>query len=473
MEGIVHPWLPNSSGKVIEKMLKTVGVENIEELFSDIPESVRLKLEDWLRLDIGFGRPLSEIEVRRIAEERLSKNRVFRTPPFMGGGVYPHYVPPVVRYIISRGEFLTAYTPYQPEISQGLMQAIFEYQSLIAELLDMDVVNASMYDWASALAEAILMAIRVKKGRRKVVIPANVNPFHKKVAETYAKPHDIIFVEVPFNRYTGEVNVEQVKNEVDNNTAAVYVQYPNFFGIVESNVKEIFEIAHEKDALAIAGVYPISLGILKPPGELGADIAVGDGQSLGLGLNYGGPYLGIFAVRDDMSLIRQMPGRLIGLTTTLSGDDKAFAMVLQTREQHIRREKATSNICTNEALMAIASAVYLSLLGSEGLRKLAEINYYNAHYAQKKLSEIGVNTRVFSSDFFNEFPVSFDPLGIKYERVHEGLLEKGIHGGLYIGNLFRELGETALFAFTEMHTKQDIDLLAESIASIVRGAGRW
>ena len=463
-----QPWISTLNGKDVEKMLKTIGVKSVEELFADIPETYRMKLEDWLRLDIGFGRPLSEVELKRLMDEKLSKNTALRTPPFMGGGVYPHYVPPVVKYIISRGEFLTAYTPYQAEISQGLMQAIFEYQSLMAELLEMDVVNASMYDWGSALAEAVLMVSRVNKGRSKFLIPKNVNPFHKRVVEAYTRPHGIKLVEVEYDRATGEVDLEDVKNKLDGETAGVYVQYPNFFGVIESGVKEVFELAHERGALAVAGVYPVALGLLKPPGELGADIAVGEGQSLGLGMNYGGPHLGIFAVRYDMRLIRQMPGRLIGLTTTKDGSERAFSMVLQTREQHIRREKATSNICTNEALMAIAAAVFMSLLGGKGLRRLAEINYYNAHYAQMKLSEIGLNTRVFKSDFFNEFPISFNGVGVRYKEVHEGLLAKRIHGGLYIGDYYPELGETALFAFTEVHSKDDIDLLAGTLSELLR-----
>ena len=466
-----HPWISTSDEESIEKMLRVIGVKNVEELFSDIPDKIRLRLEDWLKLDIGFGRPLSEIEVRRLAEERLRRNIVFNPPPFMGGGVYPHYVPPLVKYIISRGEFLTAYTPYQAEISQGLMQAIFEYQSLIAELLDMDVVNASMYDWASALAEAVLMAVRVNKGRTRFLLPATMNPIHKKVVEAYARPHGIKLVEVGYDRESGWLDLEDLKAKIDENTAGVYIQYPNFFGVIEGGVKEAFELAHDKGALAVAGVYPISLGLLKPPGELGADIAVGEGQSLGLGLNYGGPYLGIFAVKYDMRLVRQMPGRIIGLTTTKDGGERAFSMILQTREQHIRREKATSNICTNEALMALAAAVYLALLGGEGLKRLAEINYYHAHYAQLKLEEIGLNTKVFKGDFFNEFPVSFNEVKIEYRRVHEALLEKGLHGGLYIGGYYPELGETALYAFTEMHSVGDIDKLADSLSEILRRLG--
>ncbi len=441
-------------------MLKVIGIKSIEELFADIPREVLLTREMWETFEIGFKRPLSEIEAKRVVEEKLSRNTKLKTPPFLGGGVYPHYVPSLVKYIVSRGEFLTAYTPYQAEISQGIMQALFEYQSLMAELLDMDVVNASMYDWSSAAAEAVLMALRVNRNRDKVVLPANINPLHKEVIETYTWPHNVKLVTAPYDRVRGTIDVEKLKEIVDSNTAAVYVQYPNFFGIIEPEVKAISEIAHEKGALFITGVYPVALGLLKSPGELGADIAVGEGQSLGLGLNYGGPYLGIFATRYDMSLVRQMPGRIIGLAESARGE-RCFAMILQTREQHIRRARATSNICTNEALVAVAAAVYLSMLGKNGIVKLAEINYYNAHYAWIKMKKIGLNVEVFKEDFFNEFPVSFNEYGLKYSVVHEKLLENGIHGGLYIGEYYPELGETALFAFTEVHLKSDINMLVE------------
>ena len=461
-----HPWIPSSTPEQVEKMLKTIGVKSIEELFSDIPQEVVLTREKWESLDIGLGRPVSEIEARRIIEEKLSKNTKLRTPPFLGGGVYLHYVPPLVKYIVSRGEFLTAYTPYQAEISQGLMQALFEYQSLMAELLEMDVVNASMYDWGSAVAEAILMALRVNRDRKKVVVPANMNPLHRKVVETYTWPHSVKLEVVPYDRVRGTVDIEKLKSLVDSDTAAVYVQYPNFFGIIEPEVKAVSEIAHEKGALLITGVYPVALGLLKSPGELGADIAVGEGQPLGLGLSYGGPYLGIFATRYDMNLVRQMPGRIIGLAESVSGE-RGFAMILQTREQHIRRARATSNICTNEALVAVAAAVYLSMLGKNGVVRLAEINYYNAHYAWSRMKSIGLNVEVFKEDFFNEFPVSFNEYGLKYSVVHEKLLERGIHGGLYIGDFYSELGETALYAFTEVHLKRDIDTLVEALREIV------
>ncbi len=464
-----HPWIPNSTDEYCKVIMEELGIRSIDELFQDIPGKFRIKRDEWDNLEIGFKEPISEYEAWRFIDESLSMNKKLKTIPFLGGGVYPHYVPAVVKHILMRGEFLTSYTPYQAEISVGLMQALFEYQSLMAELLDMDIVNASMYDWGSATGEAFLMSLRVKRGRRKIIIPHTMNPFHRRVAETYLYPHDVSLVEVGVTE-KGTVNISELEEKIDGETAAVYLQNPNFLGFIEEYAVEIGEIAHKHGALFIMGVYPISLGLLEAPGKLGADIVVGEGQPLGLYPSFGGPLLGIFAIRNDRKLLRQMPGRLIGLTTTKDGKERAFAMILQTREQHIRREKATSNICTNEALSAIASAVYLSLLGPDGLKKLAETNYYHAHYAEKKLSSLeGVETRIYSGEFFNEFPVRFDHTGREYYEIHRRLLEKGIHGGIYLGNSYPELGESALYAFTEMHTRRDIDLLVEALKDVLNG----
>ncbi len=463
-----HPWMPNSTEYLRRKMLEEIGVSRVEELFKDIPGKYRLKSDEWDRLEIGLGRELSEYEAWRFIDEKLSRNKDLRVPPFLGAGVYPHYIPSVVKHIISRGEFLTAYTPYQAEISTGLMQALFEYQSLMAELLDMDVVNSSMYDWGSATAEALLMSLRVKKGRNKILVPGLMNPFHRRVVETYLYPHNARIETIGYDEEKGTLDLEDLKKKIDDKTAAVYLQNPNFLGLIEEDAAEIGEIAHEAGALYIMGVYPISLGLLKPPGRLGADIAVGEGQPLGLYPAFGGPLLGVFAIRYDYKLLRQMPGRLIGLTSTKDGKQRAFAMIMQTREQHIRREKATSNICTNEALSAIAAAVYLALLGPKGVRELAEVNYYRAHYAAKLLSRInGVKTGIFKADFFNEFPIDFNDTGIEYYNIHKELLSRGMHGGLYLGNYYPELGETALYAFTEVHLKEDIDLLYKYLREII------
>ena len=474
MSLVVHPWLPNSPKKIKEDMLKTIGVKEVSELFSDIPEKVRFKGE-WDKLEIGFGRPLSELEIQRIIDDILSKNKVFKKPPvFLGAGVWPHYVPEVVKYIMSRAEFCTTYTPYQAEISQGLLQALFEYQSMIADLLEMEVVNASMYDWASAVAEAFLMALRVNKGKNRILIPSTMNPMHLEVVKTYTMPRGVVIEKVKYDSVTGLIDLEDLKEKVaKGNVAAVYIENPSFLGFIEENARDVGEIAHDGKALFIMGVDPISLGILKPPGALGADIAVGEGQPLGLGLNYGGPYLGIFAVKWDMKLIRQMPGRLIGLTTTVDGKDRAFTMILQTREQHIRREKATSNICTNEALCALGAAVYLALMGKHGLKKLGELILYRTNYAIKKMNTItGVKAPIFKSLHFKEFTVNFDKTNMPYTKIHKELLKKGIHGGLYLREFFPEFGETALYCVTELHTKDDIDLLIKSLKEIVEGWSR-
>ena len=455
---VVHPWLPNSPKEIKEEMLKVMN-KSVDDLYSDIPSDLFLRRS----LNVGLGRPLAEFEVKRIVDGLLDKNRLFKNPPpFLGGGgVCVHHVPSVVKEIIKRSEFLTTYTPYQAEISQGLLQALFEYQSLIADLVELEVVNASMYDWSTAVAEAFLMSIRVTK-RNRILVPSTMNPEHYEVAKTITYGKGVKIEKVGYNRETGFMDLEDLENKLrEGDVAAVYVENPSFLGFIEENVEAIGELAHKYGALYIVGVEPLSLGILKAPGSYGADIVVGEGQPLGLGLNYGGPLLGIFAVRWDRKLIRQMPGRLIGLTTTVDGKDRAFAMILQTREQHIRRERATSNITTNEALMAIAAAVYLSLLGKHGIRKLAEHILYKANYASKMLSKIpGVKAPLFKSKHFKEFTVGFT---VEYSKLHEYLLSLGIHGGRYLKEFKEELGECALFCVTEVHSKEHIDKLINTI----------
>ncbi|RLG72405.1 MAG: aminomethyl-transferring glycine dehydrogenase subunit GcvPA, partial [Thermoprotei archaeon] len=353
---VVHPWLPNSPENIKKEMLKTIGVEKVEDLFADIPEGARFK-GDWDKLEIGFGKPLSEIEIRKYIEKMFNKNKVFMNPPpFLGGGAWPHYVPAVVKYIMSRAEFYTAYTPYQPEISQGLMQSLFEYQSMMADLLEMEIVNSSMYDWASAAAESFLMAVRIQRRKYRVLVPSTLNPYHEPVIRAYVEPKGLSVEKVKYDKETGLMDLEDLKEKLSpKDVAAVYIENPSFLGFIEENAKAIGEIAHDYGALFVMGVDPISLGVLEAPGRLGADMAVGEGQPLGLGMNFGGPYLGIFAAKWSMRIVRQMPGRIMGLTTTTDGKEKGFAMILQTREQHIRREKATSNICTNEMLCALGA----------------------------------------------------------------------------------------------------------------------
>ena len=357
-------YIPDSSE---EEMLKEMNFTR-EKLFSDIPKDLRSDLKLW--------NEKSEIEVKKEMKRILDKNKIMLN--FLGAGVYNHYIPSVVKEIMRRNEFYTSYTPYQAEVSQGMLQALFEYQSLMAEVLDMDVVNCSMYDWATSLAEAALMCYRVKK-KPRFIISKNIHPERKKVLETYTE--DILeIVEIGYDE--NGIDLEDLKKNIDN-CCGVYIENPTFLGYFEQNLEEIEEIVHKNDALIVAGVDPISLGIIKPPGEY-ADIAIG--ESVGYPMSFGGPLLGIFGVKNDMNLIRKMPGRLIGATEDLDGN-LGFVMTLQTREQHIRREKATSNICTNEALCALRALIYMSLIGKEGLKEYLKHFLFTRFLYQSALSE--------------------------------------------------------------------------------------
>ncbi|MEN3000179.1 MAG: aminomethyl-transferring glycine dehydrogenase subunit GcvPA [Acidilobaceae archaeon] len=458
---MAHPWIPNSAEEVKREMMKVIGISDIEELYSDIPKEVRLAPEEWDVLPIGLGRTLSEQELKRHMDSLFSRIADLRAPPFMGGGVLPRYVPEVVKAVMSRGELLTAYTPYQAEISQGLLQALFEYQSLMAELLEMEVVNSSMYDGSSALAEAFLMAMRVT-GRKRFLVPETMNPLYRRVVSTYLQAHGAIIQEVKVDRETGQLELEDLQAKAGGEVAAVYLEYPHYTGVIEENAGEVGEIAHKAGALYIMGVEPVSLSLLKPPGALGADVAVAEGQNLGLPLSFGGPYLGVFAVRWDRELVRQTPGRIVGLTSSADGEE-AFALVLQTREQHIRRAKATSNITTNEALMAIAASAYLVLMGREGLEELARHCWYKSHYAAKRLSQVA-RSPLLSGEFIYEF-VARLPRNAK--QVRRELLKKGILAGIPLkGHAW--FGENdLLLAFTEVHSKEDIELLVNSMQEVM------
>jgi glycine dehydrogenase subunit 1 len=443
--------------------MREIGIKTIEELYADIPEKYLLKKP------LNLPEAMSEFEVKRHVETLLSKNRTCEDMPiFLGAGCWPHYVPAAVKEVVQRSEFLTSYTPYQPEISQGMLQALFEYQSMICELTAMDVANCSMYDWASALGEAARMASRVTR-RNEILVPRIIHPERKATLKTYTEPADISIKEVAYNPENGQIDLGDLESKISNKTAAVYIENPSYLGFVEEHVDEISGLAHKHGSLFIVGIDPTSLGILKPPGEYGADIVVGEAQPLGNPMNFGGPLLGIFACRDDLNLVRQMPGRIIGLTTTTNGDKQGFCMVLQTREQHIRREKATSNICSNEALCAVASAVYMALLGPQGLRELGETIMYKANYAMQLLSRIeGIKAPVFESVHFKEFTVNFDGTGLSVKEVSEKLLKMGVHGGKDISTEFPKLGQTALYCVTEIHSKGDIELLAKSLEKIVK-----
>ncbi|RLE49261.1 MAG: aminomethyl-transferring glycine dehydrogenase subunit GcvPA [Candidatus Methanomethylicota archaeon] len=453
-------YLPNSHPEVKKEMLKEIGIGSIEELFSDVPKELIRKDIEGLPKD-----PMPEQEVFKVVRLILKKNRPITSfPCFLGGGVWVHYVPSAVKAIISRSEFLTSYTPYQPEVSQGILQALFEYQSLMAELLDMDVVNASMYDWASALGEAALMAMRITK-RRKILVPRLAGWERKLVLKTYVSPHEAVIEEVSFNMETGQISLEDLESKVGEEAAAVYLENPNFLGVIEEHVDEISDLVHKKGALLIVGVEPISLGLIRPPGSYGADVVIGEGQPLGLPPSFGGPLLGIFACRDDLTLIRQMPGRIVGLTTTKDGSKRGFVLALTTREQHIRREKATSNICTNETLCAVALAVYLSLLGRTGLRKLCESIVYNTYYVIKKLQKIGgVKVPIFKAFHFKDFAIKFERSA---DEVLKALQHRGVQGGIPLKRYYPELGESALFSVTEVHSLEDLNALINAIKEVV------
>lgn len=443
--------------------MQELGIQTVDELYKDIPEKFLLKRE------LNLPKGLSEFEVKRHIESLLSKNKTLPDMPvFLGAGCWPHYVPAAVLDIVLRSEFLTSYTPYQPEISQGMLQALFEYQSMICELTGMEAANSSMYDWASAVGEAARMAARVTR-RSEVLVPKIIHPERNATLQTYAEPAGIKIKHVGYDKKTGQIDIEELKTNISERTAAVYLENPSYLGFLETEANAAAEVAHSKGALFIVGVDPVSLGVLKAPADYGADIVVGEGQPLGNAMSFGGPLLGVLACRDSMELIRQMPGRTIGITTTLDGVSKGFCMALQTREQHIRREKATSNICTNESLCAVASAVYIALLGPQGLKELGEACMTKAYYAMRELAKIeGVKAPVFSSSHFKEFTVNFDGVKRSVQSVHEDMLFYGVHGGKNVSKEFPELGETALYGITEIHSKHDIDRLTCALSEVLK-----
>ena len=431
-------------------MLAELGLRSIKELFDDIPANLRCP-----SLNIPSG--ISELEVRRYLRHLADKN-AGNLICFLGGGFYDHFIPAALESIISRSEFYTAYTPYQPEISQGTLQGIYEYQSAICALTGMEAANASLYDGGTALYEAMMMAIRITK-RRKVIVDEGVSPIYRKMLHSYTGNLGIEFVEVPAAG-DGLADRKKIETQLDKNTACLILQNPNFFGCVD-DVTDLAESAHESSALIILSTYPISLGILKPPGKMQVDIATGEGQSLGLGLSFGGPYLGFMAIRSEH--IRQMPGRIVGQTTDKNGK-RGFVLTLQTREQHIRREKATSNICSNEALCALSAIVYISLMGKQGLKEAAELCNAKASYTLRRLSEIPEVKLRFQTAIFNEFTLE---LPRDAGDIIGQLIEKGIMAGFPLGRYYKGMERCMLVAVTEKRTKEEIGLLAEALEGIL------
>ncbi|MBU1004285.1 MAG: aminomethyl-transferring glycine dehydrogenase subunit GcvPA [Nanoarchaeota archaeon] len=429
-------------------MLKEINVNKISDLFKDIPSSVLLK--DRLKIPAG----LSEIEVKKLLSEISFKNNV-NMPCFLGAGAYQHFIPSVVNHIISRSEFYTAYTPYQPEISQGILQAIYEYQTMICSLTGMDAANASVYDGASALAESCIMAANITK-RSQILVSRAIHPDYRQVVKTYCSAHGFELVDIGFEN--GVVSVSELKEKISDKTAAFLVQSPNFFGCIE-DLKKIEKVAHSSGALLnVCVVEATSLGLLKSPGELGADIFVGEGQSFGNPVSFGGPYLGIIAVKKEY--VRSMPGRIVGATVDKDGE-RGYILTLQAREQHIRREKASSNICSNEALCALAATVHLAVLGKTGLKQVSELCLQKSHYLRDKLKENGCDI-LFDSPFYNEFVIKVKDSKL----VSEKLLDEGIIGGLELVKYYPELENCLLFCVTELNTIEEMDKLVDLIKGL-------
>lgn len=437
-----------------DEMLKVVGIKGLDDLFEAIPQAYRFP-------KLNLPPALSEMEAMANVHELSSANESTRDLVcFLGAGAYNHYIPAAVDFMLRRGEFYTAYTPYQPEISQGTLQAIFEYQSLIIQLTGMDVCNASHYDGATATAEAAVMAYHHFSGKRpKVVLSQTVNPQYRATLRTYLQGYPSVTIigdEADVDPYAGP---DHLKSLVDLQTSIVIVQYPDFFGRI-FDFTDLAKHVHEKGALLCVVVNPTALGILKAPGQFGADIVVGEGQPLGIPLSFGGPYLGILAIRKEY--IRKLSGRLVGETIDQQGR-KGYVLTLTTREQHIRREKATSNICSNQGLLALASTVYMSLLGKSGFKQVAELCYQKAHYAAEQIAKIPGYNVCSNAPFFHEFIVCC-PRPVK--EINDHLLDHGILGGYDLGQDYPALKDHMLIAVTEMNSRQDIDALCETLEEV-------
>ncbi|HBV85918.1 MAG TPA: aminomethyl-transferring glycine dehydrogenase subunit GcvPA [Desulfosporosinus sp.] len=443
-------FIPNTDSQN-QRLLARIGVESVEDLFADIPKEVRLQRP----LAIAGG--MSEQELVKHVKGLANLNTTVEGySSYLGAGAYEHFIPSFVDQLLLRSEFYTAYTPYQPEISQGTLQAIYEYQTLVCELTGMDVTNASMYDGASALAEAALMTCDATR-REKVLVLQTIHPEYRDVLKTYLPPRGVELVEIPFQN--GVMDQGAFEAALQEDIAGVLVQNPNFFGNLEK-AQDIVQLAHAKGALVVMSVNPVSLGLLKSPGECGADIVVGEGQPFGNPLNFGGPYLGFLSCRDKY--VRRMPGRIVGATTDKNGK-KGYVLTLQAREQHIRREKATSNICSNEALCALAFTMHLSALGKTGLKELANLNLQNAHYAAQEIAKIPGMSLAFSGPFFHEFVIETK---LEPAKINSALLEDKIIGGLDLARFYPELNHHLLFCVTETKSKADIDRLVARLGAI-------
>jgi glycine cleavage system P protein (glycine dehydrogenase) subunit 1 len=428
-------------------MLASMGVSDVMELFEAIPERLRLARP----LDLPAAK--SEFDLTTYMRDIAARNETTK-PTFLGAGVYDHFSPVIIDHLALRSEWYTAYTPYQPEFSQGTLQAIFEFQTMICQLTGMEVANASMYDGSTAVAEAVLMALRLQRGRERVVIARSLHPHYRIVVETYLAAMGVDVVEAPFGE-DGRMDL----SAIDQQTAAVVVQSPNFFGVVE-DVEAIATGAHDAGALAIAAVSEaLSLGLLRAPGDSGADIVCGEAQSFGVPMSFGGPFVGFFASREKF--VRQMPGRLVGRAKDSNGSD-GFVLTLSTREQHIRREKATSNICTNQGLFMLMATIYLSTMGRAGIREVAEQNLRKAHYAASRIAAIDGFSVRFSAPFVNEFVVD-TPRPAR--KLRDELVDDGFVAGMPLDRYFPGMENSLLLAVTEKSTRESIDRLADALAA--------
>ena len=434
-----------------EAMLAACSIQDVDDLFAVIPEQYRFP-------DLELPQPLSELEVERELRELAESNAdVHHHPCFLGAGAYHHFIPAVVNYMIQRGEFMTAYTPYQPEVSQGTLQAIYEYQSMICALTSMEVSNASHYDGATSTAEAVIMALNLFRGqRRKIIMSSMVHPHYRAVVHTYMKGVDLTMVE-PSNR---QEDLDDMIAHLDNQTAVLIIQQPNFLGEIE-DMRGLANAVHNVGALLCVITNPIVLGMLKPPGEYGADIVVGEGQPLGIPLSYGGPYLGFFATREKY--VRKMSGRLVGETMDKHGK-RGYVMTLTPREQHIRRENASSNICTNQGLMATAAAIYLSVMGKQGIQKVASLCYHKAHYAAQEIDSLGSYSVQSQKPFFHEFVLNCPrPVAEINAILFDGY---GIIGGYDLTDVCSNLEYPMLVAVTEMITREEIEDFVSALTDI-------
>ncbi len=458
------PFIPHTE-KEIKQMLDTIGADGIDDLFDEIPAHLRAGVLD------AVPQGLNEMELSRLMRARAAQNTTATC--FMGAGAYEHHIPAAVWEITTRGEFYSAYTPYQAEASQGTLQLTYEFQSMITALTAMDVSNASMYDGASSLAEAILMSVRAnrKSKSRKILIPTTVNPTYRKTAHTIVNGQQIELVDVPYDKASGTVQLDELKKLAGDDVTALVLQQPNFFGCLEA-VDEITDWAHENNIIVIALINPLTTAVLKPPGEWGAlnqdqgaDIACGDGQPLGAPMSAGGPYYGLLCCKQ--ALVRQMPGRIVGRTVDLDGKE-GFVLTLQAREQHIRRSKATSNICTNQGLVVTASTIYMSIQGAKGLENTAAACFANNNTLVEKLTAIDGVTKVFNSMHFHETVLQLNACA---RDVLVALMDKGILGGYDLSLDYPELGNAILVCTTEMRTEQDIEAYADAMIQVLGASG--